>query len=202
MPVTTVNSFSNDTQAVVGVRVYIHDGTGWIDLGVIKDLTPDEENEEFRFEGARNGISETYGVIPLSFAIAYTLNSENPMDPDIRALHEGSAGAADPGGDGTSFVKSSQPTEGKMLIVHENAEESKPSEIVYHPLVSVRRNGRSGTPGEEASALGFAVEVLADEEYTVPVGVNAAGPSAPYGYTWIMPTDQLDAALTTASAVV
>jgi hypothetical protein len=197
LPVTTVNTFANTTMAILGIRGYFHNGTGWIDLGVLENFSIDENIEDFNFQGARTGLTVTYETISISAEITYTFDSLNPLDEDILALWTGSTVTADTGGDGFSSAQTFESTTGRLLLVYENAQESKASMLVHHSSVSIKRNGQVGTPGEEARGLSFQARVLADESGAIPAG--AGGGTAEYGYIWIMPSDELDAALTTAS---
>ena len=204
MAVSTVNTFGNATLGVLGIRGYARK-TGestWIDLGIIKNWEPTDETETLDIDGARSGLTQIYESLPISASLGYTFDSENPNDQHILELWNVAAMAAAVGADmGHVSPLSFQSTTVEMLWVRENAQATKPSQILYHPSASIRRAGQSGTPGEEASGLSFEVTVTADETYTIPAGINAGEPVAQYGYLWVVPTAKLDDATTLASAV-
>lgn len=203
MAVQTINTFSANTLSVLGARAYFRpEGeTDWVDLGIIKDLSPDEEQEVFNFEGARSGLQQIYDTVIISSELSYTFNSDNALDETILALHAGAdAEDAAVGDDSFTIVQSFTTANGEFMIVYPNAQANKPSMIVYHPSVSLRRDGQSGEAGTEQRQLGFTAAVTADEEYQVPETVNASEPAAPFGYMWVGPTADLDAAETAISA--
>jgi len=199
MAVTTVNTFGTSTLGVLGIRGYFRPtaGAGWVDLGSIKNWEPSDEIEELEISGARSGLTVVYETLPISAALSYGFDSENPNDTDILELWNGGAFAA--GVDGDVSPISFQNTEGELMWVRENAQSTKPSQILFHPKANIRRDGQGGTPGEEASGLTFTVSVLADESYVIPAAVDAATPAAEYGYLYVVPTASLDAATTAAS---
>lgn len=199
MPVTTVNTFGNTTLGVLGIRGYFRPttGSGWVDLGIIKNWEPQDETEELEIEGARAGLTEVYEVLAISASLGYTFDSENPNDAEILALWNGSAMAAGVDGDVAPIAFDS--TSGELLWVRQNAQSSKPSQILYHPSATIRRDGQSGTPGGEQAGLSFTSTVTADETFVIPVGVDAATPAARYGYFYVVPTADLDSTLTTVS---
>lgn len=202
MGVTTKNTFGNSTLGVLGIRGYFRPTgeTDWVDLGIVENWEPTDETENLDIEGARTGLTVVHESLPISASLSYAFDSKNPNDPEILALWNGAAMAADPGTTGHSAPISFQGTNGELLWVRENAQSAKPSQILYHPSATIRRAGQAGTPGEEAAALSFEAVVTADEGYTIPSGVDAAEPSAPYGYLYVVATAQLDTALTTVSA--
>ncbi len=173
---------------------------GWVDLGIIKNWEPTDETEELEIQGARSGLLETYEVLAISASLGYTFDSENPNDDDILALWNGTRMSADPGATGASSPIAFDSTNGELMWVRQNAQSSKPSQILYHPSATIRRDGQSGTPGEEQSGLSFTATVTSDEAYKVPATVNAATPTARYGYLYRVPTASLSAAETAVSA--
>jgi hypothetical protein len=191
--------------SILGLRGYFRPdgGAGWIDLGVLKDFDPGEEIEEFNFEGARNGLTEIYDTVVISAELNYTFRSENPLDRNLLGLWMGGTPVDDPatgGLDGFSIVQSFNTSTGDLLFVFPNAQAGKMSVLIFHPLASLKRDGQGGTPGEDARSINFSVTVLADEAYTVPAGVNGATPVARYGYMYVVPSANLDAAETLVSA--
>lgn len=203
MAVDTINTFSAQTLAILGVRAYFRpDGeTQWIDMGIIKDLSPDEEQETFNFEGARSGLQQIYDTVIISSELSYSFSSDNALDEVILALHAGAdSEEAAVGDDAFTVIQSFATNDGELMLVYPNAQANKPSMIVYHPRVSLRRDGQSGEAGTEQRQLGFTATVTASEEYVVPETVNAASPAAPFGYMWVGPTADLDAAETAISA--
>lgn len=204
MAVDTKNTFGNSTLGVLGIRGYFRPATSgdgkWIDLGIVKNWEPTDETETLDIDGARSGLTQIYESLPISASLGYTFDSENPNDPEILALWNGSAMTADPGATGHSAPISFDSTTGELMWVRENAQKTKPSQILYHPSASIRRAGQSGTPGEEAAGLSFEATVTADELYKIPAGVNAGEPTASYGYLYVVPTAGLDAATTLVSA--
>ena len=200
MAVTTVNTFGTSTLGVLGIRGYFRpEGeTDWVDLGIIKNWEPQDETEELEIEGARSGLTEVYEVLAISASLGYTFDSENANDEDILALWNGGAMAT--GVDGSVAAISFEGTSGELMWVRENAQSTKPSQILYHPSATIRRDGQAGTPGEEQAGLSFTSTVTADEDYTIPVGIDATEPTASYGYMYIVASGDLDAATTAVSA--
>ena len=199
MAVTTGNTFGTTTLGVLGIRGYFRPTSGdWIDLGIIKNWEPTDEIEELNIEGARTGLTAVYETLPISAALSYSFDSENPNDEAILELWNGGAFAT--GVDGDVAPINFESTTGELIWVRQNAQSAKPSQILFHPAASIRRDGSSGTPGEEASGLSFSVTVLADEDYTIPVGVDAAEAAAQYGYLYLVASADLDGALTAVSA--
>lgn len=201
MAVTTVNTFGTSTLGVLGIRGYFRkEGEyDWIDLGIVKNWEPQDETEELEIDGARTGLRVVHEVIPVSASLAYSFDSENPNDEHILGLWQGGDMTTD-GSSGLSAPISFEATSGELMWVRQNSASGKPSVLIYHPSASIRRDGQTGTPGEEAAGLSFQATVTADETYTIPVGVDPGEPSAPYGYLYRVPTSGLDAAETTVSA--
>lgn len=202
MGVITKNTFGNSTLGVLGIRGYFRaEGESeWVDLGIIDNWEPTDEIEELEITGARTGLTVVHEVLPISASLGYTFDSKNPNDDDIAALWSGAAAAADVATTGSVTAITFGGISGELLWVRENAQAAKPSQIVYHPSASIRRSGQAGTPGEEATALSFEATVTSDETYTVPAGIVAEEPAAPYGYFYKVPTAGLDTALTAVSA--
>lgn len=202
MPVTTVNTFGQATLAVLGVRGYFRPTgeSAWVDLGIVKNWEPQDETEELEFTGARNGLSEVFEVIAISASLRYTFDSENPNDRDILELWNG--GAMTAGGDGHSAPISFSSTNGELLFVRQNAQPTKPSQLIYHPAASIRRDGQTGTPGEEVSGLSFTATVTAAEDFVIPAGISAGTPAARYGFLYVVPTADLSAAETDIDNIV
>ena len=203
MPVGTVNTFANTTMAILGIRGYFLPAgdtaaSDWIDLGVLENFSIDENIEDFDFRGARTGLAVTYETITISAEITYTFDSMNPLDEDILSLWTGSAVTADVATTGFSSAQTFESTTGRLLLVYENAQESKMSMLVHHSSASIKRAGQVGTPGEDAAGLSFQATVLADESGTIPAA--AGGGDAEYGYIWVFPSDELDDNLTDASS--
>lgn len=194
--IDTVNTFGQPTLGVLGIRGYFRPvgDSLWVDLGIVDSWEQSDEIEELEIDGARSGLREVYEVIPISASLGYTFNSKNPNDPDILALHGGVDFASD-GNGGLSAPISFGGTNGELLWVRQNAQASKPSQIIYHPGATIRRDGTAGTPGEEAAMLSFSVTVTAVEGFEVPAAVNAATPAARYGYMYNVATEDLDTAL-------
>lgn len=191
----TVGALSNAHAAGEMVRL-----ASWVDLGIIKNWEPTDETEELEIQGARSGLLETYEVLAISASLGYTFDSENPNDDDILALWNGGEMTDDSGGTGASAPFSFNSTSGELMWVRQNAQSSKPSLILYHPSATIRRDGQSGTPGEEQSGLSFTATVTSDENFKVPSGVNSATPTATYGYLYRVPTASLSTATGTVSA--
>jgi hypothetical protein len=173
---------------------------GWVDLGIVKNWEPQDETEELEIEGARAGLTEVYEVLAISASLGYTFDSENPNDDDILALWNGSIMKADPGATGASSPISFDSTSGEMMWVRQNAQSAKPSQLLYHPSATIRRDGQSGTPGEEQAGLSFTSTVTADENFVIPAAVDADQATARYGYLYRVPTSDLSTAESTVSA--
>lgn len=172
----------------------------WIDLGILKDWSPDEDIEEFEFEGARSGLVQVFDKLTIRAELNYTFRSTNVTDNDVQDLHAGAVGATDVAANGYVVEVSFNTTRGELLFVRENAQASKDSKLIYHPRATIKRDGESGTPGEEEASLDFTATVLADENFTIPDTIDAGSPAADYGFVWTVPTANLDARETTASA--
>lgn len=195
MAFETSNTFGNESLGVLGIRGYFRPvGVAqWVDLGIVANWERADEIEELEIQGARSGLTLTHEVIPISASLGYTFDSNNPNDHAIMALHGGEAMTA--GGDGHSAPISFQATNGELLWVRENAQKTKPSQLIYHPAASIRGDGSAGTPGEEAAGLSFSVTVTAAEGYEVPAAIDAGTPDAPYGYQYLVDTEDLETAL-------
>lgn len=195
MPFATSNTFGNTSLGVLGIRGYFRK-TGeatWVDLGIVANWERSDEIEELEIQGARTGLTVVHEVIPISASIGYTFDSNNPNDHAILALHGGSSMVA--AADGHTAPVGFQATNGELLWVRENAQKTKPSQLIYHPSASIRGDGAAGTPGEEAAGLSFSVSVTASEGYTVPVELDAGERPAPYGYQYLVDTEDLADAL-------
>lgn len=190
----TVSALANSHAAGVLVR-----HTEWTDAGILKDWSPDEDLEEFEFEGARTGLVVVHDKLTIRAELNYTFRSTNVLDTDVQNLHAGAFGAAAVGS-GTVVEVSFNTTRGELLFVRENAQSGKDSKILYHPRATIKRDGESGTPGEEEASLDFSATVLADENFVIPDTVDAAEPGAQYGYVWTFPTADLDTNDAAASA--
>lgn len=202
MPVETVNTFGTSTLGVLGIRGYFRPvgSYDWVDLGIVKNWEPQDETEELEIDGARAGLREVFEVIPISASLGYTFDSENPNDEHILALWNGAAMDAAVAASSFASPISFNATEGELLWVRQNSAPLKPSQLIYHPKAAIRRDGQTGTPGEEASGLSFTVTVTADENFTIPAGVLASEPAARYGYFYRVPTAGLSDAETLVSA--
>lgn len=203
MAVSTVNTFDNSTINVLGLRGYFRPtgGAGWIDLGLADDgweITT--ESEQLDIQGARTGRQLTYESLPISFSVGYTFNSRNATDPYIKGLHVGATLLTD-GDEGYSAPISNNPVNGELMWVRESAWAEKDAELYYHPRATLQGDGVSGTPGAEAAALNFTVTVLADDDFDIPAEINAAEPAAPYGFVYLVPMEDLDAAETAVSGI-
>ena len=190
----TVGALSNNQAQGALVRL-----AGWVDMGILADWEPQDETEELEIQGARSGLTETYETLAISASLAYGFTSNNPNDEEILALWNGGAMTADPGATGASAPLTFDSTSGELLFVRQNAQSSKPSQILYHPSSSIRRDGQAGTPGEEESGLTFTSTVTALEGFTIPAAIDAAGPAARYGFLYKVPTSGLDTAIATVS---
>lgn len=190
----TVSALSNDQPQGAMVRL-----PGWVDMGILADWEPQDETEELEIQGARSGLTETYETLAISASLAYGFTSNNPNDEEILALWNGGAMTEDPGATGASAPITFDSTSGELMFVRENAQSAKPSQILYHPAASIRRDGQAGTPGEEESGLTFSATVTAKEGFTIPADVDAATPAARYGYLYKVPTSALDDAIDTVS---
>src|SRR5690606_6839277 len=124
---------------VLGIRGYFRavGETSWVDLGIINNWEPTDEIEELEITGARTGLTVVHEVLPISASIGYSFDSGNPNDDDIAALWSGSAGLADVAATGSVSPVAFGGTSGELLWVRENAQKTKPSQIVYHPSASV-----------------------------------------------------------------
>jgi hypothetical protein len=193
---TTTNTFGQSTLGVLGIRGYFRvAGTyDWIDLGIVKNWEPQDEIEELEIDGARAGLREVFEVLPIAASLRYSFDSENPNDEDILALWQGGTFTSD-GGTGLSAPITFGGNTGELLWVRQNAQATKPSQILYHPSASVRRDGQTGTPGEEAAGLSFQAVVTADEEYTIPIGIDPNESDARYGFLYVVDTDDIGTAL-------
>lgn len=190
----TVSALTNDQPQGAMVRL-----PGWVDMGILADWEPQDETDELEIQGARSGLTETYETLAISASLAYGFTSNNPLDEEILALWNGSAMATDPGATGASAPFAFDSTSGELMFVRQNAQASKPSQILYHPSASIRRDGQSGTPGEEESGLTFTSTVTAKEGFVIPAAIDAATPEARYGFLYKVPTSGLDAAIDTVS---
>lgn len=200
MAFTTKNTFGNSTLGVLGIRGYFLPSGGtaatdWIDLGVINSWEPSDDTETLEITGARSGLTVVHEALPISASLSYAFDSGNPNDQSILALWNGSAMTADVATEGHAAPFSFDATNGKLVWVRQNAQASKPHQLLVHPGASIRRSGIAGTPGEEAAALSFEVTVTADETYKIPAAVLATNPDAPYGYLHVVSTAGLTEAI-------
>lgn len=176
----------------VGTRVV----APWHDFGHVRNPAREQELTELDIQSARNGRLATVKKITTAQTLEFTFESISVFDRDTIAWHTGGAVADGVIGSGAVMaVEEFTGAECEFLFVQENAETNGKVKLAYYPKAQVKGDGEESGDGESEAALNFRVTVLEDEEYTVPATLDANENAAPYGFRYIVPAANRDAAL-------
>lgn len=187
-----------DNVAVLGIRAYFKpDGdTDWIDFGHVRSPSREQDLTELDIQSARLGRLATIKKLTTAQTLEYTFEAMTVFDESVVGLHSGgAAGEGDANVGDVYAVEDFVGTTGELLFVQENAESANMVKIAYYPAAQIKGDGEESGDGESVAVLKFRATVLQDEDYTVPAGLAAGEPSAPYGFRYFTPAANIDAIL-------